>query len=140
MHTNGLSALGRMSYSAHLALYPVFGGSFFFLVSSFLKSSNEKAIQSEIDAMPKARPVDPDNFNPFTAIPFHNNPEMRYRYADMKLFRYVNKENHMNLQDYAYKGFHHSYDHDNQMQHVYNWVSNTPADDARISASHTLKA
>merc|ERR1711998_760946 len=59
--------------------------------------------------MPKAKPVDPDNFNPFSPIPFHNNPELRYRYADMRLHNYLDKKTHMNTADYAYKGFHDSF-------------------------------
>ena len=39
--------------------------------------------------MPKAIPVDPYNFQPFSAIPFHNNPELRYRYADTNMFKYL---------------------------------------------------
>ncbi len=41
--------------------------------------------------MPKVKPVDPDNFNPFTPIPFHNNPELRYRYAGVRLHGYLDK-------------------------------------------------
>ena len=85
--------------------------------------------------MPKPRSVDPDDFQPFSAIPFHNNTEMRYRYANMNLYKYVQRENQMNLNDYAYKGFTNSYDHDNRYQHFYNWVSMVPSDDARIEAA-----
>ena len=94
---NGLSALGRMSYSAHLALYPVLGGGFFFVASSWMKISSDKAIREEKEAMPAARAVDPDDFQPFSAVPFHNNPELRYRYAGMNMKNYVQRDNHMNM-------------------------------------------
>ena len=40
--------------------------------------------------MPKARKVDPDVFNPFTPIPYHNNPELKYAFANIKMFNYTN--------------------------------------------------
>ena len=62
--------------------------------------------------MPALNKVDPDDFNPFSAIPFHNNTELRYRYAETKMFGYVDKKTHINLKDYTYKSYHNSYDHD----------------------------
>ena len=128
--------LGRMSYSAHLALYPILGGGLFFGASSWQKSSAEKGAKEERDAMPAARSVDPDDFQPFSAIPFHNNPELRYRYANMNLYKYIGRDNHLNAKDYTYKGFTNSYDHDNKYQHLYNWVSMVPSDDAKLEAAH----
>ena len=130
MHTNALSALGRMSYTTHLLMYPLLGGSAWFLYSSWSRSSAEKAAKDEEDAMPKARAVDPDNFNPFSAIPFHNNPELRYRYADVRMFNYLDKRTQLNLKNYTYKAFHNSYDHNNEYQHLYNWVSMVPSHNA----------
>ena len=66
--------------------------------------------------------MDPDLFNPFSAIPFHNNPEMKYIYADVKMHNYITKD-HQNVGDYYYKGYHDSYDHSNARQHLYNWTS-----------------
>ena len=80
--------------------------------------------------MPKALPVDPDNFQPFSAIPFHNNPEMRYRYANTKMYGYVDTKTHMNTKDYTYKNFHDVYDHEDNKEYTWNWVSNVPSDDA----------
>ena len=130
MRTNALSALGRMSYTTHLAMYPLIGSTAWFVWSSWSKSSAEKAAIVERETMPKARAVDPDNFNPFSAIPFHNNPELRYRYADVRMFNYLDKNTQINLKNYTYKGFHNSYDHDNQYQHLYNWVSMVPSQNA----------
>ena len=62
MRTNSLSALGRLSYTGHLALYPILGGSLFFTISGWMKSSAEKSKIAEKEAMPAARAVDPDNF------------------------------------------------------------------------------
>ena len=80
--------------------------------------------------MPKAKAVDPDNFNPFSAIPFHNNVELRYRYANNQMFNYLNVKTQMNTNDYVYKTFHDSYDHGNKRQHTYNWVSTVPSHNA----------
>ena len=77
--------------------------------------------------MPKARPVDPDNFNPFSAIPFHNNVELRYRYANNQMHNYLDRRTQLNVNDYVYKSFHDSYDHSNRKQHTYNWVSMYPS-------------
>ena len=85
MKVNALSGFGRMSYTAHLVLYPLIGGSAYFLGQTYLKNSAEKAKQAELAALPAYKPVDPDDFQPFSAIPFHNNPELRYRYANVRL-------------------------------------------------------
>ena len=80
--------------------------------------------------MPVAKAVDPDNFNPFTAIPFHNNVEMRYRYANFQMHGYLDAKTQMSLKDYTYKGFHNSYDHGNKKEYTYNWVSTVPSHNA----------
>ena len=76
-------ALGRLSYSAHFILYPVIGIPAAYLYDNKQKASAEAAIAFTQEMMPKAKDVDPDNFNPFSAIPFHNNMENRYRFANM---------------------------------------------------------
>ena len=113
MKVNALSALGRMSYGAHLALYPLLGGTAYFLGLTYHRNSQEQAKKAAIEALPAYRAVDPDDFQPFSAIPFHNNPEVRYRYANTRMFGYVNGQNHMNVNDYTYKLYHNVYDHDN---------------------------
>ena len=105
-------------------------GSSYFGISSYMASSaeaQERAIQA---SLPKLKKVDPDLFNPFTPIPFHNNPESKYRFADMKLHGYLDAKTHLNLKDYAYKGYNDSYDHGNKKQHYYNWVSVVPSHNA----------
>ena len=72
--------------------------------------------------MPKLKKVDPDIFNPFTPIPYHNNPELKYAFNHIKLFNYANK-NHINVRDYPWKDYHNSYDHNNTNEYLYNWVS-----------------
>ena len=78
--------------------------------------------------MPKLKAVDPDDFNPFTPIPFHNNPENRYRFANMKMHNYLNPYTQINQKDFFFKNFHFSYDHDNEKQYVYQYVSMHPSD------------
>ena len=127
---NALSAFGRMGYASDLALYPAVFGSVWFVWSQWSTSAAKKQAIVDEKAMPKAQPVDPDNFNPFTAIPFHNNPELRYRYADVKMYGYLDSKTQLNAKDYTYKNFHYSYDHDNEKTYTYNWVSMVPSHDA----------
>ena len=122
--------LGKMSYGAHLTLYPLIIGSGYFAYSSWSKSSAEKAKQAEIDGMPGLRPVDPDNFNPFTPVPFHNNPELRYRYAGIRMWNFLDKKTHLNVENYPYKQYHDVYDHTGAKKHLYNWVSLVPSHNA----------
>ena len=70
--------------------------------------------------MPKQKPVDPDYFNPFTPIPFHNNPELKYAHAHIKMRNYIN-EHHINKDDYPYKNYVNSYDHGNKKTYQWNW-------------------
>ena len=46
--------------------------------------------------MPKLIKVDPDLFNPFTPLPYHNNPELKYAFAHIKMHGYLN-ENQINV-------------------------------------------
>ena len=89
--------------------------------------------------MPKAAKVDPDLFNPFSPIPYHNNPELKYGFAHIHMHGYMN-ENQLNTKTYVWKGFHNSYDHNNQGAYLYNWTSlHSPKDDNRShhsSAAH----
>ena len=126
MRTNPLSAFGRMSYASHMALYPLLGGSFYTLYTTWSKRSADAAEKAAIEAMPKAKAVDPDLFQPFSAIPFHNNVELHYRYANTKMFGYLDTKTHMNSKDYTYKLFHDSFDHDNKKEYTYNWISYYP--------------
>ena len=128
---NALSAFGRMGYASHLALYPALFGSLFFVYTQYSASSANKQAIADEKAMPKAQAVDPDNFNPFSAIPFHNNIELRYRYADTKMFKYLDGKTQINAKDYTYKGFHYSYDHNDEKEYTYNWVSMVPSHDIK---------
>ena len=62
MPTNLLSAFGRMSYAAHLTLYPILGGSLYLMYKTNAASSAAKAEAQELKSMPKANAVDPDDF------------------------------------------------------------------------------
>jgi len=55
---------------------------------------------------------------------------MRYRYANTKMYGYVDTKTHMNTKDYTYKNFHDVYDHEDKKEYTWNWVSNVPSDDA----------
>merc|ERR1719321_376334 len=103
---NALSMLGRMSYGAHMVTTTlILGGGYqgYSMYSAKSKADADKEVQ---DNLPKLMKVDPDVFHPFSPIPFHNNPELKYRYANMKLHGYVDAKSHLNLKDYAYKGYH----------------------------------
>ena len=113
-------------------VYTVLFGTLFKRYSNYSKKSKEKQEKEEWDNLPKARPVDPDLFNPFSAIPFHNNPELKYRYANLNMFGYLDPKTHMNLKDYPYKAYHDSFDHNNEKQYLYNWVSMKPSDDVAL--------
>ena len=121
MRTNALSAFGRMGYSAHLAVYPAIFGFGYFVVLPWQKSSNDAAEKAEWDNMITQKAVDPDLFNPFTPIPFHNNPELKYAHSHIKMRNYIN-ENHLNPDEYVWKNYHDSYDHGNKKRHVWNWA------------------
>ena len=118
-----------MGYLTHLAMYPLIGGSAYFIYSSRSKAAAEQQEKDAWERMPKLKAVDPDNFNPFSAIPFHNNPEMRYRYAETRLHNYIDHTVHRNLNDYNYKYYHDSFDHNNKHAHLYSYVSNLPSDE-----------
>ena len=132
---NLLSMLGRMSYGAHLALYPILGGSFYvgytsYSASSALKEEAAESLPLKNGGLPKAVPVDPDCFQPFSAIPFHNNPELKYRYATLKMHGYVDPKTQMNLENYHYKTYFDVYDHDGKKAYHYNWINMVPSHNA----------
>lgn len=122
MRTNALSTIGRAGWTVNMMLYPaLFVGYQFW----YKPNSERKAAQAKIDALKNGtqpRPVDPDYFNPFTPIPFHNNPELKYAHAHINMRHYLNK-NHINENDYLYKSYLDAYDHDNKKAYTYNWTS-----------------
>ena len=122
MRSNSMSAFGRMSYTTHLAFYPATFVFYQLVIAPWRKSSADAAKKAEWDGLIKARPVDPDIFNPFTQIPYHNNPELKYVFAHTNMKNYVN-QNHINPSEYLWKNYHHSFDHNNQKQYTYNWTS-----------------
>ena len=72
--------------------------------------------------MPKLKKVDPDIFNPFSPVPYHNNPELKYVFAHINMHKHIN-ENHINPETYVWKDYHKSYDHDHKNAYMYNWSS-----------------
>ena len=119
---NMLSNLGRMNYGLHLAFYPTAALLFFGLIKPYRKAAALRAVQEEFDTALDGRKVNPDIFNPFTPIPYHNNPEQKYALAHINMIDYVN-EKHINVRDYSYKQYHDVYDHDNKNSYLYNWTS-----------------
>ena len=124
---NPAAALGRINYFAHVALYPLLLGTFYFGYSSYSEKGRVKAEKDAKDAMPTGRKVDPDLFNPFSPVPFHNSAELKYRFAPIRMHNYLDPKTHLNLKDYAFKTYHDSYDHEGKKQHYYNWVSMVPS-------------
>lgn len=118
--TNALSAMGRMSYSTHMLFYPGFVGAYIFVIAPWYKKRTLAAEQEVWDNMIKQKAVDPDLFNPFTPIPFHNNIELKYAHAHINLRGYIN-EHHLNPDEYAWKGYYNSFDHNGSKKHLYNW-------------------
>ena len=117
-----MSGLGRLPWGAHLAVYPAI----YFLYkgySSWSAASAKAAQEEEISKMAKARPVDPDLFNPFTPIPFHNNPELKYYHSNVDLVNYISRDTHYNVADYPYKTFHDSYDQNGKKTYLYNYTN-----------------
>ena len=118
-----------MSYGLHLLVYPSLLGAYLFGIKPYMARRNQKADEAEWAGMPKARKVDPDLFNPFTPIPYHNNPELKYAFAHIHMHNFIN-ENHINTENYAFKNYHNSFDHENKNAYLYNWTSlHSPKDD-----------
>ena len=129
MRPNALSMLGRMSYTTHLLVYPFLLGAYLFGVKPYMAYSQKNQEELEWKGMPKAQKVDPDLFNPFTPIPYHNNPELKYAFAHINMHTYLN-ENQINTEEYAWKNFEYSFDHDHKFGYTYNWTSlHSPIDD-----------
>ena len=122
MRSNSMSAFGRMSYTTHLAFYPVSVAFYYLVVAPWRQTRAEAATKAEWDGMIKAKAVDPDIFNPFTQIPYHNNPELKYVFAHANMKNYVNKNN-INTKEYLWKNYHHSFDHNNEKVYTYDWTS-----------------
>ena len=72
--------------------------------------------------MVQKKKVDPDLFNPFTPVPYHNNPELKYWFHGLSMRNYVN-ENHINVKDYIWRGYHDSYDHSDKKTYKFNWTN-----------------
>ena len=121
--SNALSALGRMPYAAHLMFYPAVGLFFNYVVMPKYRASGEASTQEEWDTMCKRQEVDPDNFNPFTPIPFHNNPELKYIYANVNMRGFINRNTGFNADAYVWRNYHNSYDHSNKKQYAYSYTS-----------------
>ncbi len=133
---NALSTFGRMSWGTHLLVYPGLAALYLYVVKPYMNNSAEKSEKEQWENMPKARKVDPDLFNPFSPIPYHNSTEVRYAFSHIRMHNYIN-ENQINTKGYVWKNFHNSYDHDNRTDYVYNWVSlHGPNDNSPKFASH----
>ena len=119
---NSFSVFGRLSYSAHMLLYPAILIGWQFTVVPYQKKARKNLEKVEWELMPEAVPVDRDLFNPFTPIPFHNNEELKYILAKIDMRGYLN-ENHINVQDYKYKQYHNSFAQNDDNTYEFNWIS-----------------
>ena len=122
MRTNALSTIGRLGYSTVWLFYPAAFGYYTFVHTPKKQAEVRAQAKADLEGQSKDKTVDPDLFNPFSAIPFHNNPEMKYIYAETNMRGYLD-DNQMNLEDYWFKGYHNSFDHNNKKQYLYNWTS-----------------
>jgi len=120
--SNPLSQLGRLSYGAHLLVYPAVGIFYLAAVKPLLAKKKITDEEHTWAIMPKLREVDPDLFSPFTPIPYHNNKELKYSNAHIKMAGYINK-NHINVKDYPWRSYHDSFDHSNKKVYTYDWSS-----------------
>ena len=136
--SNSLSAFGRMSYGAHLLVYPALAAAYLYGVKPYMAKRAEDQEKQEWANMPKARKVDPDLFSPFSPIPYHNNPELKYGFAHIRMHGYLN-ENQINTKQYVWKGFHNSFDHNDKQTYLYNWTSlHSPRDDNKGGHGHGI--
>ena len=119
---NALSALGRMGWGTHMMIYPTLAGLYFGAWKPHSARKAEAAFAEEMANITKAKPVDPDHFNPFSAIPYANNPELKYVFANINMRHFTN-EHHMSETDYMWKNYFDSYDHGNKRKHIWNWSS-----------------
>ena len=122
MRTNALSMIGRMNYTMVWMFYPAAFAYYSFVHCPKTRKAEEDSFKEQLENQTKDVSVDPDCFNPFSALPFHNNPELKYMYANTKMAGFVDG-NQLNVENYFFKGYHDSYDHGNKKQHLYNWVS-----------------
>ena len=130
MQANALSGFGRMGYYTHFSFYPLLAAAYFFGYKPYAAAGEEADKKAKWDELLKAKPVDPDLFNPFTPIPYHNNIELKYVFSHISMRNYVDKE-HLNVDDYIWKSFHDSYDHGNKKKHLYNFTEMWTSVDAR---------
>ena len=119
---NALSAMGRMSWGTHFLIYPTLAGLYFGAYKPYAQRKEEAAKAQEYAELSAARPVDPDHFNPFATIPWANNPELKYVFADINMRHHVN-EHHVSETDYMWKNYYDVYDHGNKRTHMWNWSS-----------------
>ena len=128
-----------MTYSTHLLFYPGAIAFYAYVVAPYMQKRNEDSDKEQWDLIPPAAKVDPDLFNPFTPIPYHNNPELKYVFAHINMHKFLN-ENHINPGTYAYKNYHNSYDHNNKGSYLYNWTSTQEAIDRNSTAHKAVHA
>ena len=109
-----------MSFGVHMLCYPGLAAFLYLGPYGYYKKSQEAQDKADWENMIKAKAMDPDLFNPFTPIPFHNNPELKYTFAHVNVRNYIN-EHHINTKDYPYKAYFDAYDHSGRRQYLWNW-------------------
>merc|ERR1719183_2884582 len=122
VRANALSTLGRLPYSVHLMFYPSVFAGYKWLYKPWADAGAKAAADQEQEEMFKCKPLDPDLFNPFTPIPFHNNADSKYSYATLNMRNYIDPATGYNIKDYRWKGYHNSFDHGNKKSYLYDYT------------------
>ena len=121
---NILSYIGKANYIGVLAIYAGIGFAYFKFISPYLKKKKNEEEETFIKMLLAVPPVDMRTHNPFTPIPFHNNPELLFRYGDTNFHNYLN-QNNINVDNYLYSDYYFTNDKGDK-SYIYNWSSKNP--------------
>ena len=122
---NMKSALGRMTWGAHLFIYPSIYLVWSQVIMPYKTYLDEEDMKAQWAALRKKAKVDPDLFNPFTPVPFHNNKELKYYHSNLhrRTTGYIDHHLGYNTDDFLWKDYHRSFDHDNKNGYLYDFTS-----------------
>lgn len=121
---NILSYIGKLNYAGVLAVYVGLGFAYLKIVSPHLKKKKEEDEKDFIDMLLPVPSLDMRLHNPFTPIPFHNNPELLFRYGNTNFHNYLN-HNNINPQNYLYSEYYCT-NQPGDNSYIYNWEEKNP--------------